>query len=326
MTAATGSRALALAALVAAGTLAACGGGSSSDKGAASSGGAGEDAKAIALLRRQTFGPNAKARSGMLDGTIDVDVTGVPRFKDTVSITQSGPFDLPAGSDVPDFDLSVSLGLRDKPYGGDLVLVDRKAYIALGTTGYTLPDATSARIVKPAAAASNGLTKTLATFYIAPQRWEKDARIVGDENIAGVDTVHVTTGVRADRFFLDASRLTGLLTSLRVTEISGLPTAVGPGARAALVRSVQSGTGDVWIGKSDHVLRKARLQMKLATSKSDRRRLGGIKSLKLVADLNVSDVGRRQKIKAPSQLGSYQDLQGALDVLGEAIRKDAGGG
>jgi hypothetical protein len=325
MTARTGSRVLAVAATIAAATLAACGGGSS-DKGAASSArDAGKDAKAIALLRRQAFGPNAKARSGMLDGTIDVDVKGVPRFKDTVSISQSGPFDLPAGSDVPDFDLSVSLGLRDKPYGGDLVLADRKAFIALGTTGYTLPDATDARIVKPAAAASNGLTKTLAVFYIAPQRWEKNARIVGDESIAGLDTVHVTTGVRADRLFLDASRLTGLLTSLRVTEIAGLPTAIGPGARTALVRSVQSATGDVWIGKSDHVLRKAHLAMKLAMSQADRRRLGGIKSLKLVADLNVSDVGRRQKVRAPSQLGSYQDLQATLDVLGEAIRRDARG-
>jgi hypothetical protein len=325
MTARIGSRALAVAALLAAATLAACGGGSSSDKGATSAGGARKDAKAIALLRRQTFGPNAKARSGMLDGTIDVDVKGVPRFKGTISITQSGPFDLPAGADVPDFDLSVSLGLRDKPYGGDLVLVDRKAFIALGTTGYTLPDATSANIVKPAPAASNGLTKTLAVFYIAPQRWEKDPRIVGDESIAGVDTVHVTTGVRAARFFLDASRLTALLTSLRVTEVAGLPAAIDRAARAALVRSVKSGTGDVWIGKSDHVLRKAHLAMSLAMSQADRRRLGGIRSLKLVADLNVSDVGRRQKISKPAQLGSYQDLQGTLDVLGEAIRKDARG-
>ncbi|MDX6720596.1 MAG: hypothetical protein QOJ63_2850 [Solirubrobacteraceae bacterium] len=325
MPARTASRALAVAALIASAALAACGGGSS-DKGAASSGrDAGKDAKAIALLRKQAFGPNAKARSGVLDGTIDVDVTGVPRFKDTVSISQSGPFDLPAGSDVPDFALAVSLGLRDKPYGGDLVLADRKAFIAVGSTGYTLPDATSARIVKPAAAASNGLTKTLAVFYIAPQRWEKDARIVGDESIAGVDTVHVTTGVRSARFFLDASRLTDLLTDLRVTEISGLPTAIGAGARAALVRSVKSATGNVWIGKADHVLRKAHLEMKLATSKSDRRRLGGIKSLKLVADLNVTEVGKRQKVRAPSQLGSYQDLQGTLDVLGEAIRRDARG-
>lgn len=325
MTARIGSRTLAVAALLAAATLAACGGGSSSDEDAGSAGDARNDAKAIALLRKQTFGPNAKARSGMLDGTIDVDVEGVPRFKDTISITQSGPFALSAGSDVPDFELSVSLGLRDRPYGGDLVLADRKAFIALGTTGYTLPDATSARIVKPAQAASNGLTKTLAVFYIAPQRWEKNARIVGDENIAGVDTVHVSTDVRADRLFLDASRLTGLLTSLRVTEIAGLPTSIDKGARAALVRSVKSGAGDVWIGKSDHVLRKAHLEMRLAMSQSDRRTLGGIKSLKLAADLNVSDVGRRQKLGKPAQLGSYQDLQGTLDVLGEAIRRDARG-
>lgn len=326
MIARIGSRTLALAALLAAATLAACGGGSSSDKGGASAGDSGKDAKAVALLKRQAFGPNEKARSGMLDGTIDVDVTGVPRFKDTISITQSGPFDLAAGSDVPDFNLSVSLGLRDKPVGGDLVLADRKAFIALGTTGYTLPDAISARIVKPAPAASNGLTKTLAVFHIAPQRWEKDARIVGDESIAGVDTVHVTTGVRADRVFVDASRLTALLTSLRVTEVAGLPRAIGPDARKALLRSVTSATGDVWIGKSDHVLRKAHLEMKLATSAADRRRLSAIKSLKLVADLNVSDVGRRRRISRPAQLGSYQDLQGALDVLGEAVRRNARGG
>ena len=45
-------------------------------------------------------------------------------------------------------------------------------------------------------------------------------------DVAGEPTTHVTADIRADRFFRDMSKLVDLLTSLRITEISGLPTVI----------------------------------------------------------------------------------------------------
>ena len=95
MTASVRSKAgLTVAALVAAVALAACGGGGSSSS---SSGGGGEsaadakaNAKAVRTLVKQAFGPNEKARSAKVNATIDIDVKGVPRWKDPIEISLDG--------------------------------------------------------------------------------------------------------------------------------------------------------------------------------------------------------------------------------------------
>jgi hypothetical protein len=320
------SKLLTTAALLAATALAACGGGSSSGKNGGSGLSAAENTKQVNKIIKEAFGVNDKADSGKLDATVDVDVKGVPRFKDPVQITLDGGFELPSGASAPDFDLDAGIVLRDQAYGASLVYVGGKAYIELGTTGYRLPDHIATSIGKPAAARNNGLVKLAGMFYINPQNWRKNTKIVGDQTIAGVPTTHLTAGIRGDRFFRDISKLIDLLTSLRVTEVAGLPTKLPPAQQAALVRSITFAKGDVYVGKTDHVVRKAHLEGTIVVSAKDRKLLGGVKSGKVVADLNISEVGQPQNLKAPSELGSYSDLQLTLDALAESIKKARGTG
>jgi hypothetical protein len=327
MTSAIRCKALLLAALLAAMTLAACGGGDSS-KSASDKPSAGDKAqnrKDMARLIRQAFGANEKASSGRLDGTIDLEVKGVPRYKGPIEITASGGFDLASGATAPEFRMDVGLVLNDHAIGGELVLAGGDGFIQLGTTGYKLPEPITAKIQAPAAALDNGLAKTAGMFFIRPDRWERNGRIVGDETVEGVQTEHATAGIRPGRFFEDVARLVRLLTLLRVTEAVGIPQAVTPTQRAALVRSVQSARGEVYVGKDDHVLRKAHLEGKLAVAKKDRKTLGGMTSATLSAEVNIREVGRPQNIKGPGQLGKYADLQLALDALGESIRNELRG-
>lgn len=329
MTALTRSKFLLVAMLLAALTLAACGGGdddggnSGSDKPAQRD--RAQDQKDIARLIKQGFGPNEKARSGRLEGTIDLEVKGVPRYKGPIEVTANGGFELAKGSDVPDFKVDVGLVLNDNAIGGELVVADSQAYIQLGDTGYRLPPDISQKVVAPAAALDNGLAKTAGMFFIRPDRWQKDGHIVGDEKVAGVDTEHATAQINTGAFFEDVARLVRLLTALRVTEAVGLPQKVTPAQRAALSRSVTSAKGDVWLGKEDHVLRKASLEGRLKVRGRDRKILGGMTSATLVANVDIARVGEPQNLKAPGQLGKYDDLQLVLDALGEAIRRDLRG-
>jgi hypothetical protein len=327
MTSAVRSKTLLLATLLAALTLSACGGGSDSGKGdgkpAASD--KAQDRKDIARIIRQGFGPNPKARSGRLDGTIDLEVKGVPRYTGPIEITASGGYELAPGADVPDFRIDVGLVLNDHAIGGELVLAGGDAFIQLGTTGYKLPASITAKIRAPAVALDNGLAKTAGMFFIRPDRWQKNGRIVGDADVAGVPTEHATAGIRSGAFFEDVARLVRTLTLLRVTEAVGLPQKVTPAQRAALARSVTSATGDVYLGKQDHVLRKAHIEGKLRVAKKDRRVLGGMTSATLTGEVNITDVGKPQNIKGPHQLGSYDDLQISLDALGESIRNELRG-
>lgn len=322
------SKLLLVAMLLGALMLAACGGdddGSGSGSGKPAGRDKAQDAKQIARLIEQGFGPNPAARSGRLEGTIDLEVKGIPRYKGPIEVTANGGFELAEGSDVPDFNVDVGLVLNDKAIGGQLVVAGSQTYIQLGDTGYKLPADISQKVVAPAAALDNGLAKTAGMFFIRPDRWQKNGRIVGTENVAGVETEHATAQINSGAFFEDVARLVRLLTALRVTEAVGLPQKVTPAQRAALGRSVQSAKGDVWLGKEDHVLRKAVLEGKLVVAQKDRKILGGMTSATLVANVNISEVGDAQDITAPKKLGSYADLQLVLDALGEAIRRDLRG-
>jgi hypothetical protein len=226
---------------------------------------------------------------------------------------------------VPNFNVDVGLVLNDHAIGGELVLVGGDAFIQLGTTGYKLPAPITEKISAPAAALDNGLAKTAGMFFIRPDRWQKNGRIVGDETVDGVETEHATAGIRSGAVFEDVARLVRTLTLLRVTEAVGLPQKVTPAQRAALARSVTSATGDVYLGKKDHVLRKARIEGKLRVAGKDRKVLGGMTSATLTGEVNITEVGKRQNIKGPGQLGSYDDLQISLDALGESIRNELRG-
>ena len=115
-----------------------------------------------------------------------------------------------------------------------------------------------------------------------------------------------------------------VLTALRVTQAVALPTQLNAQVRAALVRSVTSAKGEVWIGKDDHVLRKATLKGAMTVAKKDQKVLGGVTGGTLDATINVTEVGTEHKIDPPKQRGSYSALQLSLDALGEFARRQAG--
>jgi hypothetical protein len=300
--------------------VAGCGGSSGGD----ATPGAGA-AQARTLLE-QTFGPNPAASSGRISGTIDITVTGVPRYEGPVTLSVSGPFDTAADAGTPQADLSLGIRLRDQIYGASMFLVGNDVLIGLGPTAYTVPATLAARIRKPLGDARNALGAVLDVFAIAPERWAARSRVAGNERVGGVDVVRVTAGIDLPAFFDDAAAFARLLTSLRFTEIAGLPEVITPAMRAALVRSVTSATGDVYTGASDHVVRRARFDIRLRPSAADRKRLAGVRSMRLVGELGVTDVGAPQKIAAPRERGSYRELQLTFDALGEAaLRKDGGG-
>jgi hypothetical protein len=300
--------------------LAGCGGGSSSsgEKAAADKGGK-PNSPEVKKLIDDTFGPNDKAKSGNISGVIDITVKGLERYREPIQVSVVGPWTDAAGQ--PEAAFNVSLGLRGGILGGDMYLRGDKAFIGLGSTAYQIPDPIAGPLRAPLEAkTSNALGAVLGVFHIAPERWAKNPRIVGNERVAGIDTIHGSAELDTKAMFRDLSALTKRLTSLKITNITGLPQVVDRQDRQALQRSVTSADGDVWTGADDKVLRKARFRMTLKPSAKDRKILGGFTSIRVVANLDVTDVGAEQSIDVPSNKGSYDALLISLDALAEAVR------
>ncbi len=176
----------------------------------------------------QTFGANPKADSGMLDGRIDINVKGVKRYRLPVALTMTGPFGT-ASDGTPEANLSVGIELRGTALGGELILKGDEALIGLGSTGYTIPDSIAKPLRGPLNGSNNSLASLLRVFHIDPRRWATNPRVVGNEKLVDVDTVHGTARIDTKKFFLDVATLTKRLTSLRITDITNLPRAIDSG-------------------------------------------------------------------------------------------------
>jgi hypothetical protein len=313
------------AALLSATALSACGGAiAASDR---SAGESARDSRAAAdRLIEQAVGDNPQARSARISGSVDVDIdiSGLPLLDGQTQITADGVYTLADGASVPDFDIDASLTHNEHMLGGAIVLDDRTGYVKLGTSGYKVPDDITHALTEPAVDARNGLTKLGAMFYINPQDWQRNARLVGETTIAGETVQHIKADISPRAFFLDVSRMVRALSRLHIPQALGLPTELGPRLRAALARSVTVAEGEAWIGKDDHVLRRARAHGKLAVADGDRDLLYGLRKASIAANLDVSEVGDPHTIVLPRTLGSYSSLQLTLSALAEAVRKDAG--
>jgi hypothetical protein len=300
--------------------LPACGG----DSGKGESGGAAAAAAKPGFdpdaLVEAAAGPNRAARSGRIDGQVTFKLRGAPGYED-FSVGVRGPYRYRKDAALPDYDLEI--GARD--YGTELTSVDGRSYISLGTTGYPLPDAVRRRLVRSSAKGRNGLTRTLEQFGIAPWRWETKRVAAGTGRLDGVAVGHVTTGANVGRILRDANTLLGFMRSLGITRAVGLPDEIGPSARRVVVRSVTSFAGESWVGTKDKVLRRSGFRMTFVVPRARRAAVGGISGGSVVGRVDVTQVGRRQRIRAPAKLGPFADFAVGLDALGDAQDATRGG-
>jgi hypothetical protein len=250
----------------------------------------------------------------VIDAAVEIALKGVPEFAEPFSATISGPFQYRKGAALPDYELE--MGVRD--YGVTLTSVKGRSYVTVGTTAYALPAAIRRRLVRNAGTVANGMTRTFQQFGVRPWVWETEQVIAGTETIDGVKTTHLSTSFNAGRQLRDANTLLGVMRSLGITRATGLPPTISASARRLYVSSVTSKVGDSWFGVSDGVRHKSAFTLKFSVPKADRAKLGGISGGIVKGGLTVTEVGRPQKVSAPTKLGSYADFQLALDALGDA--------
>ncbi len=302
--------------------LAGCGGGSAMQRSGTSSTSTPAGTAAAQKLIKRAFGPNSAANSGVIDGTIDVRVTGIRRFAaEPVTMSFSGPFGQPSDGAAPEAHLSLGLTVPQGIIGGDLILTGNEVLFVLGTAAFRLPANLAAPVRAPLVGARNALTAVLGVFGLAPQRWGTRPRIVGDETVDGTTVVHLTDRINVNHFFGGAARFAMVLKALHATGLARLPEDLTPAIRAALVRSVTASTGDLYIGSADHVVRQARAGIQLKPSPADRRLLGGITGLRIDGNLHVTKVGSRPKISVPADRQPYANLKLLLDDLTASARK-----
>jgi hypothetical protein len=186
----------------------------------------------------------------------------------------SGAFERGAANAVPEFEVDGRIWIGKQKIEGGFVSLGDKAYFTQRDTGWRLP----AEIWDPVAkSVAGGQGQQAPGLQLHPETWVRDVKSEGTENIAGVETEHVSATVDPTAVINDIDQ------ALQGTGAKVLN-------RRQATRAVKQAEFDVWVGADDHILR--RLTGTVAISRVGR----------LGVDVRLTDVNEPQQIKAPAHI------------------------
>jgi hypothetical protein len=310
---------VALAAL----TLAACGGDDSDSGG---SGGGGDSADARTILN-ETFSGSKDVRSAdvTLRLTLAEDGGG-----DSFAIGIGGPFQTAEGSDLPEFDMELDADLgTNGQFRAGVVSVDERLFVEWMGDTYSVPS----ELLDQARSSLDEQSETqrgqsLESYGIDPQRWIDDPEVVGQEDVGGAETDHVSGTLNVTAFLDSVDTLLAEVDRQGLAAASGqdVPDRIPAEDRAEIERAIRGARVDVWSGTDDRTLRK--LQVGVAVQPEGGERGGDVDFV-----LQLDGVNEEQSITAPSNarpidelLGQFQGLLGDSGLGGAADPTAPGGG
>jgi len=300
---------IALLALLA-GVLAACGGSSASD----------EDPNAVL---KETFGGGKAVKSGKIAASIDLKAKG-GNLNGPVSIKLDGPFESQGDKQLPKFDLNLSLSGGGQSLSAGAISTGDQGYLKFSGQTYAVPADVFAQFKKgfeQSQSKTGTQGSTLSSLGVDPIKWLENPKNEGTEDVAGTETIHITSDVDVTAFLDDLDTIVKRAGSLGAGNV---PSSITPAQKQAIAAAVKKAEFQVWSGKDDKILRKLQLDISFEVPAGQRQQAGGLESGELTVVLQLSDIGKGQDIEAPSGAKPLSSLLSQLGGLGAALGAGSG--
>lgn len=308
-------RGLLLSVVLACLALAACG---------SSSGGSGSSGSAQSLLK-QTFSTGHPVKSGVLTISLSLTPSGSSTLTGPIGFSISGPFQSRGTGKLPasNFTLAISALGRRGQLG--IISTGTAGYVTLQGTAYQLPAADFQRL-ESGFAGVGGSSQSgggLGALGINPLHWLTNPSVVGSDTVGGVDTTHIRAGVNVTALLQDVNTfLAKAASSARSTKI---PTSIPQATQQKIANAIKNATVDIWTGKSDKILRKVSLSLKVPVTGRVSTLGGGMTSAAIGFSLQYSSVNQPQTVSAPSNVQPYSQFATKLRALLTGVQGSLGG-
>lgn len=307
-------RGLLLSVVVAAVGLAACG---SSSSGSGSSGGA-------QGLLAQTFSSGRSVKSGVLGISLTLTPSGSSTLTTPISFTISGPFQSRGTGKLPQSDFTIAISALGHRGELGIISTGTSGYVVLQGTPYQLPASDFQRLASSFSSVGGSQGGGgLSALGINPQHWLTNASVVGSDTVGGTDATHIRAGVNVPALLHD---LNAFLAKASTSSGSTIPSSIPQSSQQKIAAAVKNATVDIWTGKSDKILRKLTLSLKVPVSGRVSTLAGGMTSAAIGFTLRYSDVNRAQTISAPSSPRPYSQFAAKLRSVIAGVTGSLGGG
>ena len=275
--------------------------------------GGGNDQEDVQSLLDKAFSSSIKSANLKVDATIQVK--GSPGLEKPLRITATGPFRTNEGK-IPSADIELKIG---NDGGGQTITTGflstgDRAFVKFQDVYYEQPRSQVAKANR-SIARNKAKRGSLRGLGLDPRSWLAEAKDVGEEEIAGVKTRHVSGRLDVESVMRNLNQF-----------VRRSATALGDVRMVADV--VHDPTFNVYVGDDDDIIRRLSGKVEFDIPEATRASLGGIQSGSIEFKVEFSDVNGDQEIEAPAHARSLSSLTRSLgggDTL-PGLGIDGGGG
>ena len=217
----------------------------------------------VSTALNDAFHPGQRVQSGQLSLSFALSGAGSSGTAQPLALTVSGPFAAVGVGRLPRFDLSLSNSAQGRTATIGTISTGTRFFVRVAGVAFVAPPSTFAELQRTyaqAAARAPGAGDTpLVSLGITPAAWVAHPHLAGHARVDGVTTLHITAAVAVPRFLADLNRITGAGSELALGGVSA-GSSLSPAELAALSKSIDHATIDIYVGASDHLLRRLDLR------------------------------------------------------------------
>ena len=281
-------------------------------------GGSDSDKSAQQLLDT-AFGKAVESADVALDAQLKLN--GGSSATGPVRVRAEGPYrDKKGKLPAVDFDLSVSTGGGGQQISTGFLSTGDRAFVKFQDAYYEQPKAQVDEANRSLSSRENK-QGSLKALGLDPRTWLVGAKKQGDEEVAGVQTTHVTGRLDVTNLMTDFNKLLQRGGGTLGGTGTAKPKPLSEADIKQVADVVKDPSFDVYVGKEDDVIRRVAGKLDFNVPEKNRSQLGGLQGGSLDFSIELSKVGGDQRIEAPTNARPLSDLtkslgSGALGGLG----------
>jgi len=284
-------------------------------------GGGGEDD--VARILDRAFKRPIDSANVNFDAT--VRVRGAPQLERPIRIQASGPF-RSEGRRPPQFAIDLKMGVEGGGASIDTgrVAVGDRAWVKFQDSYYEVPRREVERANREFRGERADRSK-VGGLQVNPRSWIENASDEGEEEIAGVETRHLTGQLNMRNVITDLNRFVARA-GRTLGAGAAVPRPLPPAVLDKFAQVVRNPSFDVYVGKDDDRIRRLSTNLQVNVPEADRRQVQGIEGGALELTIEFRDVGEPQNIPVPAQSRPLSDLTKQLGGAGALGLGALGGG
>lgn len=252
---------------------------------------------------------------GSADVSLDIEVKldGVEQLKDPIRVKLTGPYKSNGGKKLPSFDWDLSLQGGGQTFSAGAISTGDNAWVMFQDQAYEVGEDLVKQANAQLAKGSNEEGKSFADFGIDPRSWLKDPKEEGEEDVAGVKTTHISSGLDVAKLLEDINKAIGQAGS----QLGGqTPPKLTDEQKKKVEEVIEDPSFDVYVGKDDDKVRRLSGRLEFSVPEKDRAAASGLEGGSLTFEIEFANVGSAKAIQPPENAKPIAELGQALQGLG----------